>query len=49
MAQKITFVCDACETKGLIKLGDDFDDVEIAFCPACGDPMDLGADDSDEE
>jgi len=49
MTQKISFFCDSCETRGLIKLGDDFDDAEVAYCPVCADPLDLdNSDDSDD-
>ena len=45
--QKVTIVCDNCETKCTIRLADEFDDVRVGFCPACGDPLDI--EDSDEE
>jgi DNA replicative helicase MCM subunit Mcm2 (Cdc46/Mcm family) len=47
--QKITFTCDNCETKGTIRLSDDFDDVEVQFCPACGDPLPTDGDDHMDE
>jgi transcription initiation factor IIE alpha subunit len=47
MSQKITFDCSNCETRGTIRLGDDFDDAKVTVCPVCGDPLDM--DDGDED
>jgi hypothetical protein len=47
--QKAKFICDQCEVEGTVRLGDDFDDYPIAFCPSCGAPLDNDDDDLDED
>lgn len=47
--QKVKFICSECETEGNIKLGDDFDDNRIEYCPCCGSPLGLDDDFDSEE
>jgi hypothetical protein len=47
--QKIRFICGNCETQGTVRLGDDYDDAEIGFCPCCGDPLPSDGDDSHDD
>lgn len=42
--QKVKFVCDECEVKGQIGLGDDYDDYPVAYCPSCGSPLENDGD-----
>lgn len=45
--QKVKFTCDQCYTEVFVKLSDEFDEVEIGFCPCCGSPKE--ADDYDDD
>ncbi len=47
--QKVSFECENCETKGSVRLSDDFDDCRVEFCPVCGDPLPVDYDDADDE
>jgi Zn finger protein HypA/HybF involved in hydrogenase expression len=45
--QKISFECEDCNAAVTVRLGDDYDEYRVAFCPCCGAPAPTNDDDED--
>lgn len=37
--QKVTFQCDDCNAEVTVRLGDDYDDYSVVYCPCCAAPI----------
>jgi hypothetical protein len=46
--KKEKFTCDVCDVTVTVRLGDDFEEADIGFCPCCGSPHETD-DDTEED